>query len=135
MRAEKALYYILSHDSGVLALVGGGTGRIFSGLLPQNKAWPAISMHLISATRRPPIRAGIGQSLVDARVQVTAYAQTYPDVKALNEAVRLALDRISGTYAGTVVVVSLLDLEGPDDYDADNQIFYQPQDFMVTHYE
>ena len=58
MRAERAQYSILTHDAGVIALVGSAPVRVYSGILPQGIAWPALSMHAISATRLPPIRAG-----------------------------------------------------------------------------
>ncbi|MER2537639.1 MAG: DUF3168 domain-containing protein [Azonexus sp.] len=132
MRAEAVIYSLLTVAAGVTALVGP---RIYPQVIAQDQPYPAIMFHKISAIRMPHISASLGANLVEARIQVSAFAKSYPEVKTLAEEIRKALIYKSGTYAGVQVVAVLFDLEGPDQFDDSNRIYYQPLDFLITHYE
>ena len=132
MRAEKAVYALLSADAGVVALVGD---RIYPPPLPQDVALPALAVKHISSVELPRLDATVGTNLVTSRIEVEAIAKTYAAQKSLIEAVRLALSYQRGTFAGVYVGSILRAGVGPDMRDDDMQVFSQSIDFLVTHHE
>ena len=68
-------------------------------------------------------------------MQVTAFAKTYAELKALLEQVRIACNYQSGTIAGVRVISVLRDSVSPDSRDDQLGLDMQSIDFMVTHYE
>ena len=132
MRAEQVIKSLLSGSSSVAAVVGA---RIYPGKLPQNTTMPAIAYEYVSGMEMPPIDAAAGQQLVRSRVQVNAMGKNYGDVKAVQEAVRLALLYRSGVIAGVTVLSITRDVIGPDSRDDELALYLQPVDYMVLHYE
>jgi hypothetical protein len=136
MRAEKVIFALLTADAGVLALLGASPNtRIYPSRLPQNTVMPAIAYQLISGMEMTPINAQGGQQIVRSRVQVTALAKNYTELKNVLEAVRLACLYKSGVIASVRVLSVLRDSVGPDTHDDDLSLYMQSIDFMVTHYE
>ena len=132
MRAEKVTYTLLTASSGLAALVGA---RIYPNKLPQNTTMPSVAYQLISAVELSPIDAQAGYQIMRSRVQVTALAKSYAEVKDILEQVRLALNYARGSIAGVQVISIVRDLVGPDQRDDDLALYLQSIDFMVTHYE
>lgn len=132
MRAEQVIYALLSEAAGVTALVGT---RIYPGVLPQGTALPALALEFISGVELPTVDATAGFNLLQARVQVTAIAKTYAEVKTVLEAVRAACNFQRGTIAGVHVVSVRRDTIGPDLRDDDVQLFTQSIDFGITYQE
>lgn len=89
---EEAIYYILTEDSGVSALIGT---RVYPLVIPQNATLPTVVYQEISSVLTHQMRPMIG--LTRARYQFWCWAATYTGADALAEAVRLALDGYSGT--------------------------------------
>jgi Protein of unknown function (DUF3168) len=132
MRAEKVTYTLLTASSGLAALV---SARIYPNKLPQNTTMPSIAYQLISSIELSPIDAQAGYQIMRSRVQVTALAKNYAEIKDILEQVRLAMNYARGTIAGVQVISIVRDLVGPDQRDDDLALYLQSIDFMVTHYE
>lgn len=96
---EQAITAILEGSTSVTSLAGT---RIYPVEMPQDPKLPAITYDLISGVREHAMTADPGT--VHARVQVTAWAQTYTAASALSEGVRAATQRYSSTGIGGVLV-------------------------------
>lgn len=132
MRAEKVIYSLIENDAGVTALI---SGRLFPSRMPQNTTMPALVYQVISANELTPIDAQAGYQVVRTRVQITAMAKNYSEVKNTLEAVRIACLYKSGTIAGVKVISITRDSVGPDLRDDDLAFYIQSIDFIVMHYE
>lgn len=129
MRAEKVIRALLAAAPGVTALVAT---RIYPGPVPQGAALPAISYEHISTVSLATLDAAAAYNLVQTRIETTAIAKTYGEVKALVEEIRKALDYQRGTIAGVEVTSIVRGSAGPDLRDDDMQIYTQAVDFLLT---
>ena len=129
MRVEKATYALLVGGSGITALVGT---RIYPRRLPQNHTLPALVYSLISAPRE--LNHSGAESLVTARVQVTAHASTYAVAKSVQNAVQSRADGYSGTVGG-VVVDKVYTEDGPDGYDPTTETEQAVTDLLISYQE
>lgn len=122
---------LLSH-APVSAIVGS---QVAAGVLRQGSTLPAVGIREISRVEEPTVSNGEAKVLVRARIQVTAFAKSYPDQKALLQAIKLG----AGTYTGTIAGVSVLsvtrDSVGPDLSDEAAEIYEQSRDFKVAYLE
>lgn len=133
MKVEAVIKYLLSSDAGVSALVGTD---IFPVVVPKDKSPPKVIVYrVISNVMQPTIDGFSSFRLYKARVQVTAAAPIYSDLKALVQAVRDACHRKSGLLVGVKVVSSVLSAEGSEEFDDAVQMFVQPIDFIVNYHE
>ena len=132
MRAEKVIYDLLTGSEAVTALVGL---KIYPGLIPQNTTIPAVSYELISSVDIPPINAQAGGVILRSRVQVSALARTYAEVKTIQEAIRRALLFKSGLIAGVQVNAITRELIGSDERDDESGLYMQGVDFLLIHEE
>lgn len=130
MKAEKALAALLDAAAGVTALVGT---KIYGCAAPDEAAAPLVIYAKQSAEREPYLDAGT--NIVRARVAVLCVAATYPSLKALGEAVRVALNNQAGTFGGVLVEDLALSEEGPDEYEPGLKEFAQQFVYTVTHAE
>lgn len=106
-------------------------GRIAAGNLPQGTNLPAISLLSISRVDRN-IPAPGPKRRVRERVQVTAFARTYPEAKAILAAARrVAADQMP-MIADISEVTVHTDVTGPDLLDEETGIHMQTQDFLVS---
>jgi hypothetical protein len=87
MTVEEAVVARLGASPGVTALVAT---RIYPMLMPQTAPLPAVTYQRISTERVQGLRGSLG--LIDPRVQVDSWAETYGTAKRVAEQVRLALD-------------------------------------------
>lgn len=106
------------------------TARIVAGMVPSG-ALPAIGITEIGSNEHDTV-ARAGSSLVTARVQVTVYATSYPEQKALLKAAKLGAGVHTGLTAGYAVRSVLRDLVGPDMGDETIPTFEQSRDFIVA---
>jgi hypothetical protein len=98
MDIGKAIYSILSNDSGVSNIVGT---RIFPQKVPFGEQMPSITYFVIDTT---PNNTKNGASTYDyVRCQITAFGVTYSRAQELATEIRSALDYKSGTEAGVVI--------------------------------
>jgi hypothetical protein len=132
MRAEKVVYDLLTGSEAVTALVGL---KIYPGLIPQNTTMPAVSYELISSVDIPPINAQASGVILRSRVQVSALARTYAEVKTIQEAIRRALHLKSGLIAGVQVNAITRELIGSDERDDESGLYMQGVDFLLIHEE
>jgi len=115
MNAGKAVYGILSANSGVTDIVGT---NIFPEIAEQETAVPFIVYQLQSVD---PDDTHDGPSKLDeVRFEFLCYADSYNAAADLGVAVRAALDRVSGTYNGVHV-------ESIQFNDVDVNIEYDPR--------
>jgi len=85
---EQSFRALLLNDSGVSALVGT---RVNWGAHPQGQPLPALVLNVISGAEGYRLDGPDG--LLESRIQVDAYANTYADAKLLSRAV---IARMSG---------------------------------------
>lgn len=93
---HEAIRTRLTAVSAVTALV---STRVYPNLLPQNPTLPALVYQRIDERRENAMGADPG--VVRARVQVSAWAQTYTAARGAAEEVRKALQRYRGTPSGS----------------------------------
>jgi hypothetical protein len=106
VKAIKAIYNILSNNSGVTALV---STRINPLRIPEKSGLPAIAYQLVNNTGH---MSKSGYSHTDfARVQVMCVADNYAGAIALSEAVREAME-ISTPATFNGVKVQVLEYDG-----------------------
>ena len=115
MNAGKAVYGILSANSGVTDIVGT---RIFPEIAEQEAVTPFVIYQLQSVA---PEDTHDGPSKLDeVRFEFLCYADSYNAAADLGVAVRAALDRVSGTYNG-------VNVESVQFNDVDVEIEYDPR--------
>lgn len=121
---------ILAH-APVTALVP--VGRIVAGDVPQGTL-PAIGIREVSGIEEDTV-ARRGSSLINARVQVTVYANSYPQQVAIIKALKLGEGAHTGQIAGYAVRGVLRDIIGPDMGDSLAGTYEQGRDFKVAYIE
>ena len=129
MNGVIAVRTLLVTDTGMTALVP--PARIAAGMLPQGTDLPAISLMSVSSVDRN-IPAPGPKRRVTERVQVTALAATYRQVKAILAAVRKAAADQMPTIDGLFDVTVHTDSAGPDFLDEETGIHMQTQDLRVS---
>ena len=102
------MYTRLTNFSGLTALVGD---RIYPLIIPQGKLdlGPCVTFQRISTMPRE-VAMGSDPGIAGAHIQVTAWDDTYPSVKAIGDQVRLALERYSTTGIFDTYVIGEHDL-------------------------
>ncbi len=133
MRAEKAIRTLLTQAAGLTALVPAA--RMYPHTVPQGELLPALVIEHVSTVPRPTLDAQAAFGLMQARIQVTALAASYPAQQALVEQIVLACNYQRGLIAGVRVSSVVRELIGPDMTDDDRTVFHQSIDFLVTYQE
>lgn len=95
---------------------------------------PAIGIREVGAVEQDTV-ARAGNSLVKARVQVTVFAESYPQQKAILRAAKLGAGVFTGQVAGFAVRSVLRAGVGPDMGSPAIPTFEQSRDFMVAYIE
>ena len=131
MSAVAIVRALLVAHAPVTALVPAA--RIAAGTISAG-ALPAIGITEISGNEEDTV-ARAGNSLVTSRIQVTVYATSYPQQKAVLKAAKLGPGVHTGLVAGYSVRSVLRDLVGPDMGDPAVPTFEQSRDFMVKYIE
>ncbi|HQD26591.1 MAG TPA: DUF3168 domain-containing protein [Methanoculleus thermophilus] len=121
---QKAIRKLLVNDPAVAAIVGTRVYPIHvdGALTPPYIKYLTVSDARIYRTIRPP------------RIQVSCWADDYPTVRQLAEAVIAALDDYHGVIDG-VAIESIRYLNGPELYEAETRLYHIPCDFRVTYRE
>lgn len=134
MKAEKVIKARLDSVTAVTDIVGT---RIRGGILKQNETMPAVVYSRTGSRRTRGVSSDPGMATVTLRL--TCVAQEYDDVKALAEAVRVALQRYGSAEAGAdiggVTVYDILFVEDADEYDNELGLHLVPMIFEVIHAE
>jgi len=121
---QKAIRKLLVNDPAVAAIVGTRVYPIHvdGALTPPYIKYLTVSDARIYRTIRPP------------RMQISCWADDYPTVRQLAEAVIAALDDYHGVIDG-VAIESIRYLNGPELYEAETRLYHIPCDFRVTYRE
>ena len=127
MNAERVIFTLLSSHAPLNALVPAH--RICPGVVPEGTDLPAVCYRHIVAVGDHAVAAST-HTLTTARIQVTATATSYPDMKALLDLVKQACHRRTGQIAGVRVLHVRSDTVGPDP--ESKTLFSQSIDFKVT---
>ncbi len=123
--------YVLAHNTALTAIVPADS--IYGGAVPIKSALPAIGVTSIIARSRNIVAMNNTKSLVTERVQVTAMAKSYAQVKALLVQVAQSLPYNRGTINGYLCDSIVSDIEGPDLYETDPVLYFQTADFQVKY--
>ena len=118
--------------SRLVAQVTAVSGRVFPMILPQNVTFPCISYILISD---PGAQDHDGPTETrEALYQVSSWARTYTEARAVATAIRTALEGYRGAM-GTVNVSTIFAEGGRDLYDDDLRIHHHAGDFTFLYKE
>ena len=125
MSAGKVFYFLLSTDAGISALVGT---NIYPDAAPQGTANPCI---IYQDTTSAPTNTKDGSSTLDVfRFQLDCYAGSRKAAGELNEAIRTALDRQSGTIQSVEVDKIIYESESAF-YDPESVSFRVMSDYRI----
>jgi hypothetical protein len=120
--------YLLANSAGLIAVVSAD--KIKPGHVSIETVYPAISLREISGTEYTIVKRGTNM-LVTERVQITTYAATYPQLKAIIALIRAALPGTRGTVNGFSVDSVEYGNDGPYLYSDDPITHEQSLDYMV----
>lgn len=123
---ESTLYSRLTTFAGLVALV---VKRVYPLIIPQGAAYPAVTYQRISTEPRE-VAMGGDPGIARARIQVTAWANTFDDAKDVGNQVRLALERWNPTGVFDTYIIAENDL-----YDEEAYKFGVAIDAQVVHTE
>lgn len=128
MRLEQALYNHLSTNPGLVAVAGD---RIYPLKRPQGCTYPLVTFFRVSGPRQRTFGASTGKP----RFQVTCWAKSYAETKAVADAVIAAMDNFSGPLGGPGgVPVQAIQLDNEtDDGEPDTGIYATFLDFFIWH--
>lgn len=132
MSAESVIYALLSQASAVTAVVGA---RIYPLQVPQEDELPALVYEHISSTPLDRLDAASAYNLAQTRISVSCVSTDYAVLKAVLRDVRTACHYQRGLIGGVQVVSILPGGTGPDLRDADDPLYSQSVDFLITHHE
>jgi hypothetical protein len=131
MNVGQIVYGILSATTGVTSLV---STRIYPDMAPQNATFPYIVFQKLSTT---PTDTKEGTSPLDKMlVQIDCYSNNYDTAHSIAAAIRVALDRYTGTINGHKVdkIIFSNDSSGsPQDVPTTtgSMIFWASQDYEI----
>lgn len=129
MSAEKVIYNLLSTNAALKAVVP--VARMYAGVIPVDATHPALCYNLISEYDNTAI--GMTTLKTRSRIQVTAVAASYPNVKALVQLIMTAANLKRGTFNGVVTDSVILDSIGADFRDDESGVYYSTVDFNIVH--
>lgn len=127
MTIKAAIYSRLSNYTNLTDLVGL---RIYPGIAPQNTATPYVTIQKISDEPVPAMSADTG--LERPRFQIDSWSDQPLEAENVDVQVRAALQRYSGTLAGTTIQVSFLE-NSVDLYDQETELHHVATDFEINH--
>jgi hypothetical protein len=129
MSAEKAVIQMLLANTALAALVDE---NVDAAVVEQSTERPALGVSHISTVSAGHlnVKAAAAEALV-SRVQVTCFAETYPQLQQLLDTGRAACGNRSGTFNGVTVRSTRIDLVGPDMKSDDDQVFIRSFDVRV----
>jgi hypothetical protein len=128
---EEELIGLLLGDAGVSGIVAT---RVWPGSMPQGSRRPAVVVNTIGAT---PEYVDEGEAgLVEARVQIDSWDNTYSGAKLLSRAVKAALSAYQTDGSPMLFQTIMVDTERDDRHSGSNQneyLYRTSVDFIVWH--
>lgn len=131
MSAAVVIRHVLVGKSAMTSVVPAV--RIRLGVLPVGQQLPAIGITSVSNVPYNSLGLNSPRRLVRERVQVTAYAQSYPQLDQIMALVGRAISNVYGTVADVDVQAIVPGQVGPDLERMDPQIFMRSRDYLVTY--
>lgn len=120
MNAGKAIYYLLTNNENVSAVV---SSRVYPEVVAQDAQVPFIFFEMRGVT---PDSFKPGPAEIDEiRIEVSGISETYDEVVDLGEKIRGALDRVYGTYNG-------VNVESIEFNDATIDVVSKPRRYVIT---
>ena len=127
MSLRDGLVAHLKANAGVAALV---VDRVYHEGMPQNVVYPAVAYAKTSVERFQTLAGP--SSLVKARVGVDVWAKTSASAIAVAEAVKLALDGVTGSLGGTSIQSCTYDSEADlSEFDGDRTDRHLSLEFVI----
>lgn len=121
---------LLNADTTLTSLVAG---RIYPVLLPESPTYPAITYRTVSSL---PAYTLTNVIYVQTRVEFCAWASTYAETQSILDALRVVLDRYTGTLPyGTDVRLCIRAGRVIDSFEPDSRMYTSSIDFKLTHSE
>lgn len=100
MDIETALVAYLKARTGLTALIGGSSPRVYPGLVPESRGnddnYPALTYQIISALSDVAHDGPTG--LTNTRIQIVAWARTYPAAVAIRNQLHDAMTGFKGIW-------------------------------------
>lgn len=121
MSVQNDIYARLSAYADLTALVGS---KIYPLTVPQDIELPYVSYFIVSDI--PEHCMGQDGDIRTIRLQISCWANTYDEVKAIEVQVKAALSRYRGGNIQDIFTDSSLDL-----YDGEEDVYHVPVDFTV----
>tara|TARA_R110000803_G_C11930637_1_gene315403 strand:+ start:743 stop:1132 length:390 start_codon:yes stop_codon:yes gene_type:complete len=125
MNEGKAIYSILTTDSAVSAIV---SSRVYPQIAAQGAAFPFV-VYVINDITPSDTKSGVS-TLDEVRYEILAISENYAEAADLNEKIRTALDRYTGTVAG-VVINSIQFTELETDYDTASETYIANSEYII----
>lgn len=124
MTLEEAIFYKLSHDANITALVGS---RIYPVKMPDNPTFPAISFQSIFVERMHAMTGAVNGT-TRAQVQIDSRATTPAAARTIAKKVHNALNGFSGTI-DSLVVGSCLSISEQSFFEDEIDVHRQMQEY------
>ena len=128
MTIEEALKIYLFSQTLITDIVGS---RIYPMILPQDTEYPALTYFQVSN----PVQHEV--DIAYPRFQISNWAETYAEVKALLNAGKEVLQRYKGMMGGGsgIKVTQIIFLNSFDIYDPETGIYHIPADYKIIYRE
>lgn len=127
MSIESAVYTRLAGYAGVSALVGT---RIYPLYLPQTPTYPCIAYRKQDAT--PISLLSADTNIIESRFEIGSFSNTFDQMISLENEVRLAMQRLSGTVDSMVIMDTTI-VDMVHNYEADLEIHESTVTVRITH--
>ena len=129
MNIEDGLFYYLTHNVGVSAIVAS---RVYPLVMAQKTTLPAITYQ--TPALKPDRNLAGNTGRMTATIQLNAWAETYTAVKALAKALRSALNDYSGAMGSDTVQRSGVQSE-TDGWDEETGFFRVSMQITIVYIE
>jgi hypothetical protein len=131
---DKALFYQVSHDSGVIALM---STRFYPIAIPQTTTFPLALYQMVSGV---PVKVHDGKTILPKpRYQITVWAITFAEVVAIDLSIKLAIDGKRGNWGTgsyiTYIESSLAETTPRDDRDPVTGLYQRSRDYNIMYSE
>lgn len=126
---EDAIFTRASGFAGLSALIGS---RVYPRRLPEGVTLPAATYGLVDDVE--PQAMGAGSGVTTARVQFTAWADTFDVARDVAVQLRQAFRRWRGTVSG-IEVQDSLPAGRSEDHNPEAGLFWRHLDFLISYGE
>lgn len=127
---EKALFYKVTQDMGVAALI---STRFTPVSIPQTATFPNATYQLISGDAIK--EHGNPSSLPHPRIQITCWGLGFDDVIAVDKAIKTAIDGKRENWGTGSYITKVLSCQAEttphDDKDAVTGLFWRSRDYFI----